>query len=273
MTVPLLTSPVIPPPFHHGFTTRAGGVSGPPFSSLNVGFKWGDDPACVHENRRRIHEASGAARLFVAHQVHGRDVAMVTSESTPEAIAQTHADALVVWQSGSSVAVMVADCVPVLLADPATGACAAVHAGWRGTAADVAGAAVQAMARITGSSPAQFRAAIGPSIGPCCFEVGNDVVKALRTRVPGLATWLAEDDEWRSEAAARSSHPFEPAVRPRAQVNLWKANEALLLAAGLVIENVDTLGLCTHCNPERFFSYRREGAATGQLMGFIGVND
>ncbi len=249
MSLPLLTSRVIPAGFRHGFTSRAGGVSGRPYASLNVGLKWGDNPEHVHENRRRVQQAAGAERMFFVQQVHGAAVAFVQPESTPQDLALVQADALVVQRVGFAVAVMVADCVPLLLADPTTGACAAVHAGWRGTVADVAGAAVRALVQQTRSDPAQFCAAVGPSIGPCCFEVGAEVVEGLKSVVPGPPSWLLP--------------------REKPHVDLWLANQALLQAAGLPPQNIEVLGACTHCDPGRFFSYRREGAATGQMLGFI----
>lgn len=250
MSLPLLGSRVIPAAFSHGFTTRAGGVSGGPYASLNLGYKWGDEPGCVDENRRRLRVASRAQALHLARQVHGAAVASVEPGTPEGALAAVEADAVVARGAGQGAAVIVADCVPVLLADPVTGAVGAVHAGWRGTAANVVGAAVRALCA-AGSRPEDLRAAMGPSIGPCCFEVGDDVVQALR-RLPCF-------------------HPelIRIGARGRPHADLWQTNQRLLVAAGLRPHHVERLDACTHCDPQRFFSYRREGSTTGQMMAFI----
>jgi len=176
--LPLLVSPLFEADFVHGFTTRAGGVSAPPFDTLNLGGKWGDDPARVVENRRRL---AGAVpgRCYVARQVHGPAIVRVRAGEGAEAIARVEADGLVSDAVGVSLGVFVADCIPALIADPRTGAFASVHAGWRGTVAGVLPAAVRALATEFGARPGDLRIALGPAIGPCCFEVGEEVVATL----------------------------------------------------------------------------------------------
>jgi len=251
MTLPLLRSKLFPARFSHGFTERAGGVSVAPYDTMNVGFKWGDDPLAVIENRRRVLAASGARTLFFAKQVHGCDVAVVAEDSQPETFATKEADATMTTLPGVAVAVIVADCVPLLLADPVTGACAAVHAGWRGTVANVAGRAVEWLQLFAGADPRDLIAVLGPSIGPCCFEVGEDVVAGLTHCLPESSDLLKEG----------------PKGRPHA--DLWQANVALLVRAGLGKSNIDVLGQCTHCQPQRFFSFRRDSSLTGQMLGFV----
>src|SRR5215831_7124488 len=174
--VPLLRSRVLPDDFLHGFSTRVGGVSEGAYAWLNLGAKWGDDPARVRENRRRFFRAAGVEGVLSVRQVHGADVTVVDAAlaTDPETVARTRADALVTPLPGVAVAVYTADCIPVLLADPVRGALGAVHAGWRGLVAGVIGAAVAALGR-GGTRPRDVRAALGPSIGPCCFEVGDEV--------------------------------------------------------------------------------------------------
>lgn len=247
----MLRSGLLPPQFRHGFTERAGGVSVAPYDTMNVGLKWGDDRAAVFANRQRVLVASGARALFIAKQVHGSDVAVVQADCQPDVVATQNADAIVTATSDVAVAVIVADCVPVLLADPVTGACAAVHAGWRGTAVNVVGKALQQMQALTGARPQDICAVVGPSIGPCCFEVGDEVVEGLRRCLPG------RDDL------------FRPGKRDRPHADLWAANRALLELAGVERDRIDSLNQCTHCQPGRFFSYRRDGSKTGQMMGFI----
>lgn len=251
MALPLLQSRLIPASFVHGFTERAGGVSPAPYDSMNVGFKWGDASANVVANRALVQQASGASHFMLAKQVHGTAVAVVTKLDDAQQVATQEADAVVTGDEDVAVGVIVADCVPVLLVDPVTGACAAVHAGWRGTAANVAGETLKTLQKNMGSRPQDVFAAIGPSIGPCCFEVGDDVVSALTARLPQQADL------------------FSPGPRGRMHADLWRANVALLQTAGVPADHIEVLGQCTHCQPQRFFSYRRDGSATGQMMAFV----
>ena len=246
--------------FAHGFSTREGGVSDPPFDSLD--FALLRDPARLWENQRRLGEAVGfdPARLYQTKQVHGRGV--VRAGGDPAQMLQLEADALLAEPgSGAAVAVRVADCVPVLLADPASGRVAAVHAGWRGVVADVVGAAVRHLgARESGSSSPReaggFIAAIGPCIGPCCFEV-DDAVGAQIARTTA------------SSVIARRDEP-----RGKSYVDLRSAVRTQLRALGLsdtVIDDVPARGRagCTRCDARRFYSHRRDGEASGRLLAVI----
>lgn len=243
-------------PFVHGFTTRAGGVSAAPFESLNLGGKWGDDPAAVSENRRRVERAAGGP-IVVARQVHGATVVRVRADDDRAALARADADGLCTDATGVVLGVFVADCVPALIIDPRTGACAAVHAGWRGTVAGVLPAAVRALATEFGARSGDLRVALGPSIGPCCFEVGHEVAAAFEALV--------------SDAHARGIVlPSARGTLGKANVDLKAANRLLLERAGVSPEGIDAGPECTHCDRARFYSFRRDGSATGQLMGFVG---
>lgn len=253
--LPLLVSSRIEADFVHGFTTRAGGVSEPPFDTLNLGGKWGDDPASVVENRRRLGRAVPGLR-YVARQVHGPAIARVRAGDAPEVIARVEADGLVSDALGVTLGVFVADCIPALIADGRTGAFAAVHAGWRGTVAGVLPAAVRALATEFGARPGDLRIAFGPAIGPCCFEVGEEVVAAFAALLPD----------------ARESGVVLPSPRGAAgksNVDLKAANRIVLERAGVSPEAIDNSPECTHCDRARFFSFRRDGSA-GQQMGVIG---
>jgi polyphenol oxidase len=255
--LPLVRSSRIGAGFAHGFSTRAGGVSEAPFDALNLGGKWGDEPAAVSENRRRLAAALGVGGpLYTARQVHGGKVARVRAGDDPEALARVEADAIYTSDPGVALGVFVADCIPMLIADRRTGACAAVHAGWRGTVAGVAPAVVRVLGRELGSRPADLSVAMGPAIGLCCFEVGTDVVAAF--------------------VAALSDFPDAEVVMPSPRgvpgkwhIDLKAANRLLLLGAGVPEEAIDAGPECTCCDRERFFSFRRDRDRTGQLMGVI----
>jgi YfiH family protein len=252
--LPLLRSAVIPAAFRHGFTTRRGGVSRAPFDQLNLGMKWGDARESVLENRRRLVAVSGAERLYFANQVHGSEVVRVGAADSLAEIAARPADALCTTDPGLALAIFVADCVPILIADARTGACAAVHAGWRGTVAGVATATVQRMRADLGSRPEDLRVALGPSIGSCCFEVGEEVVEAVERAIPAA----------RGAGAIRT----DPAW-PKAHVDLKRLNVLLLQAEGIAAAAIDAGPECTSCDRARFYSYRRDQRACGQHVGFI----
>jgi polyphenol oxidase len=200
------------------FTTRRGGVSEGPFASLNLGRATDDDPDRISENRERVRAQTGAARLAQGRQVHGTRV-LVDADEPREA------DGQVTTRSGVAAIVLVADCLPVALATP--GSVGMVHAGWRGLAAGVLEAGVAAL----GGGP--VAAAIGPGIGPCCYEVGDDVRAVFGTSERTLDL----------KAIAR----------------------ARLRAAG--VDEVHDCDLCTACDPERFFSHRRDRGVTGRQAG------
>jgi polyphenol oxidase len=185
-------------------------------------------------------------RLHQARQIHGR--ALVVADGHPEALAKIEADALMAEpRSGHAVSVRVADCVPVLLADPKTGRVAAVHAGWRGVEARIVDVAFEAMKK----EPALL-AAIGPCIGPCCFEVGADV--ADRIAKQSSETVIVRRAEREGE---------------KAYVDLRRAVRLQLRALGIADSSIEDVPGCTRCDPERFHSYRRDGKDSGRLLGVI----
>jgi polyphenol oxidase len=227
--------------FAHGFTTRDGGGSPAPWGSLNLGEAVGDEPERVAENWRRLAAASGLAFARV-RQVHGARVLDADRAGAPIA----EADAVTSAAPGVAACVSVADCVPILLADPESGRVAAVHAGWRGTIARIAAAAVERLAA-HGATPRRLLAAIGPSIGPCCYEVSPELAARFRAE-------LGED----TVRPGRTPH-----------LDLQRANAAILRAAGVSPECVEALGHCTSCEVELFFSHRRDAGRTGRHAAFI----
>ncbi len=237
----------------HGFSTRRGGVSTGRYATLNVGGKWGDDPEHVAHNRRRLAAAGGFewARLYTARQVHGARVALVVDGTLPERVAETEADVVVSAVPGAVVGVYTADCVPILLTD-GEGRVAAAHAGWRGTVAGVANAAVEALVSI-GAERERLRAALGPSICARCFEVGDEVAAAFEALAP--------------------SSVIRHADGRRPHVDLWEANRRVLAAAGVPERAIDATPPCTMCEPERFFSFRRDGEGIGQHLSFVAARE
>jgi YfiH family protein len=244
--LPLLVSSIIPADFRHGFTTRAGGVSAPPFDSLNLGWRWGDDPAHVAENHRRLLAVSGAQAMCQLSQVHGTEILRVHAGEAVAGIATQRADGLVSDQVGLALSVHVADCTPILMACATTGACAALHAGWRGTVLGMARQGVRAMAEQSGCRPGDLRVALGPCIGPCCFE------------------FLA------AMPAAGDNGVIVSRLGRKPHIDLRRFQRLDLEAVGVPSENIDASAECTFCDPaDRFFSFRRAGRATGQMVGFI----
>lgn len=214
------------------------------YATLNLGGKWGDDPAAVVENRRRVAAAAHVAveGFRVARQVHGRAVVDADDVDAPT-LASTEADAVIATETGLVPAILTADCVPILLADD-RGRVAAVHAGWRGTVAGIVGEAVARLVE-RGAERAQLRAAIGPSICADCFEVGDEV------------------------AAQFDTFFVQRNKNGKALVDLWSDNARQLFAAGLAAERVEILGRCTMHEADDFFSFRRDGAGIGQMLSFI----
>lgn len=240
---PILTAAVLAEAgFSHGFTTRIGGVSPPPHGALDLATA--RDPDALRENQRRVAAAVGfdPDRLRQVTQVHGARAVVATDDAA--ALLRTEADALVAAAgSGFAVGVRVADCVPVLAADRDSGRVAAIHAGWRGVEAGIVAAA---LAELRGSSLA---CAIGPSIGPCCFEVGADVAERIN-RAAGDDVVVRRDAD-------------------KAYVDLRRAVRLQLRAHGVADASIEDVAGCTRCDAERFHSYRRDGDRSGRSMGVI----
>ncbi len=232
-------------PVRHGFTTREGGVSEGRFATLNLGRRWGDHAGAVQENYRRVARAGGfpLERLRTVKQVHG--AAVVPASEVDEA---TEADGIWARRGDEPVAVgvLTADCVPILLADTSGGFVAAVHSGWRGTVANIAGEAVKVLVE-AGARLEQLRAAIGPCIELAAFEVGPEVAEQFPNAV-------VERERYR-----------------RPHVDLVAMVRSQLEGAGLPSAAIERVGACTHANPTRYFSYRRDGAGIGQQLSWIGI--
>jgi YfiH family protein len=252
--VPLMVSPRMPAGFRHGFTMRVGGVSAPPFDTLNLGWKWGDDHENVVENQRRLLATSGASTMLRVSQVHGVRIVRVGRGDDPRAVAAEEADGLCTDDPGLGLSVHVADCTPILMACPRTGACAALHAGWRGTVAGMARKGVETLLSQWGCRPEDLRVALGPCIGPCCFEVGSEVEGAFLVAMP----------------AARDGGVVVGSLGRKTRIDLRAFQRLELEAAGVLPEHIDASTDCTLCDASgRFYSFRGAGRATGQSVGFI----
>jgi polyphenol oxidase len=231
--------------FAHGFATRQGGVSLAPFDTLNFRVAGSELPENVAENLRLFGVEVGfaPAKLQLVDQVHGARV--LIADGTLSQRGRDQADAIVLG-SGAAGAVRVADCVPILVGDLFTGRAAVIHAGWRGIVAGVIGAALAAL----GDSRNPRVAAIGPCIGPCCFDVGVDVAKRI-------------------EAAAGDPAVIVRAEGDKAHVDLRLAARAQLRAHGMSAFDIEDVEGCTRHEKERFFSFRRDGEMSGRHLAVI----
>ncbi len=242
--------------FANAFSTRGGGVSAFPEGSLNLAGFDQDSAGNILENRRRfIGVLGGDWTLAACWQVHGTDVLVVRDPLDPRPDDQ-RCDALATNLSGVLLGVKTADCVPVILGDAKSGACAAVHAGWRGTLAEIVKRALLRMREEFGTDASDVRAALGPAALGCCYEVGADVVEPFRAKFKDADSLFT---------STKDGH---------ALVDLHEANRRQLVEAGVKPECVHALPLCTMCRPDLFFSYRQDRklyGRTGRLLSVIGM--
>jgi len=234
----------------HGVFTRLGGVSPSPYDSLNVGHFVGDDREAVETNHDLICQTLGISRrdITAAQQVHGGQVTLVGPEDRGRVIRTT--DALVTDAPGVALLLRFADCLPVLLYDPVHQALGLVHAGWRGTMAGIAMGTVAAMTEAYGSRPADIIAGLGPGIGPCCYQVGTEVIELVKANF----------------------NPWQELLQPQGDgslhFDLQEANRRQLAELG--VEEIEAMQLCTACRTDEFFSYRAEGGQTGCFAVVLG---
>lgn len=218
----------------------------------DISFSGNEEPGRVVANRRELGRSAGfeLERLVVGNQVHGADITVVAAKDAGRGAYNNESrlpdtDALVTNETDICLMVLTADCVPVLLYDRELRAIAAVHAGWKGTAADIVGKTVNLLRERYGSDPRHILAGIGPSIGKCCFEVGEEVAEIFRTR------YAEQIDEGKNPG--------------KFQVDLAGINYIQLLEAGLEAQHIEQAGICTVCHPHDFFSYRYAGQSAGRF--------
>jgi len=235
----------------HAFSTRLGGVSVGEYSSMNLRFSCGDSPESVGKNYEVLASAVGfeLSKTARAKQIHG-DTVRVVREYEPYMGNDADCDALITNLRGQALMVFAADCVPVLLCDPATGAVGAVHAGWRGTANGIVKNAVLAMNEAYGALPENILCAIGPCISAEQYEVGGEVAEALETALSDTEGLLQ-----------RRGEKWFPDLR--------ELNRLILRRAGVKPKNIAVSDMCTNSNAELFWSHRRDGNARGVQCGVI----
>ncbi len=238
------------PGLRHAVLTRIGGTSPAPWDSLNLGWTVGDERETVEANYRRWSQAFGLVReeLTTTWQVHGNHILVADENNRRGSLGQ--ADGLITRTPGLAITQRFADCTPIFLFDPVHHACGIAHAGWQGTVARCAEAAVRAMQTHFGSRPADLLAGIGPAIGPCCYEVGHEVVGAIRASHRQPDPLLAP---------GRRDHGYH--------LDLWQANAQQLGDAGVL--QIEIAGLCTACHRDTFFSHRADKGRSGRFGAFI----
>lgn len=235
------------------FTTRLGGVSEAPFNTLNLGLTTKDAAANVRENRERMRRAVGFPWLDWIRLEHGNRVHLV--DGFPGDPTETPlGDALITSCPRLPLTIYYADCVPIVFLDADRPAIGVAHAGWRGTVDDVAAATVVAMQTHFGTDARRLLCGLGSSIGPCCFEVDDDVASVVRSRFP-----LWQD----SVVGVRNNQ--------KSSIDLWSLNKLQLERAGVPRQNIAISRLCTACRPDLFFSYRRDRKATGRLAMLVAL--
>jgi YfiH family protein len=241
--------------FANAFSTRLGGVSPMPHDALNLAGFNEDEAENIYENRRRFLKLfDGDWLLTGCWQMHGAEVRTIRDRDDARRDTE-HCDALVTNIPRTLLGVKTADCVPILLGDKRTGACAAVHAGWRGTLASILPCAVERMTTEYGTDPSDLRVAIGPAARGCCYEVGAEVIEAFHKNFP------------------QSGELFTPTRDGHALIDLQRANRQQLTEVGVEPDRIHIAPLCTMCRIDLFFSYRREKSLygrTGRLMSVVG---
>ena len=253
----------------HCFTTRLGGVSEGIFSTMNLSFTRGDDKAAVEENYRRLAKALEVdyEKFVFTDQTHTVNVRKVTAADAGKGLTKERdyqdVDGLITNEPGLVLSTFFADCVPLYFIDPVHRAIGMSHSGWRGTVARMGKVTLEAMQREYGTNPADVICAIGPSICQDCYEVSFDVAEEFAKEFAGHEAEILME----SPKNARMAEPAK--TDKKYQLNLWKANEIVLLEAGVKKEHIAITDICTCCNPDILFSHRASHGKRGNLGGFI----
>jgi polyphenol oxidase len=243
----------------HFITTRKGGVSEPPFDSLNLGFHTADKTENVISNWKILSDVSKIEldSLVIAHQVHQGRVVVADHSTIRGAWSDPtkeidNTDAFITKEKNICIMVKVADCVPILVYDPVLHIAAAIHAGWKGTVNSVTANTIKTLINTFNCKPQNLIAGIGPSIGPCCYQIGIDVEKAI------LEKWGTTE-----KFLVKTSGSI------RSNFDLWYANRFELIRMGVKSKNIESAGVCSRCNSELYFSVRASGGNTGRFCAGI----
>lgn len=253
----------------HCFTTRLGGASEGIFSTMNFSFTRGDDKVAVEENYRRLAKALEVdyEKFVFTDQTHTVNVRKVTAADAGKGLTKERdyqdVDGLITNEPGLVLSTFFADCVPLYFIDPVHRAIGMSHSGWRGTVARMGKVTLEAMQREYGTNPAEVICAIGPSICQDCYEVSFDVAEEFAKEFAGHEAEILME----SPKNARMAEPAK--TDKKYQLNLWKANEIVLLEAGVKKEHIAITDICTCCNPDILFSHRASQGKRGNLGGFI----
>lgn len=243
------------------FSTRLGGVSEGCYSSLNLSFDRGDDPAKVLENFKRIGASMGVAveDMVLSKQTHTTNVRVVTEEDKGKGVMRdrdyTDVDGMITNVPGICLVTSYADCVPLYFVDPVKKAIGLSHSGWRGTVGKIGKNTVQLMQENFGSKPEDLLAAVGPSVCMECYEVSEDVIGQFKEEF--------ESKYWQELFYKKENGKY--------QLNLWKANELIFLESGILPEHMAITNVCTHCNSKILYSHRTMGNNRGNLCAFLAL--
>ncbi|WP_129596417.1 peptidoglycan editing factor PgeF [Anaerophilus nitritogenes] len=241
----------------HGFSSKIGGVSKGSYESLNLGFKTNDLKENVENNYKKITKALDLSiqNLVFSDQVHKDHIKIVTKKDCGKGIIKEsdikEIDALITNEKNVALTTVFADCVPIFLLDPVKKVIALAHAGWRGTALKIAKKTVEKMIQVYQTNPKDCLAAIGPSIGRCCYEVDEGVIKEFNKEFTNV-------DEF---VFSKGNGKY--------MLDLWKANQSTLKEIGLLERNITISNICSMCNSEIFFSYRKDEGITGRMAAII----
>ena len=238
----------------HAFCTRQGGASREDYASLNMSFREGDEEFRVLQNWSKLAEgfAIPLEQFLVVNQVHGDGIFVIEPQGSYfSSRAELNYDAIVTNRAGLAICIKTADCVPVFLVDKVKQVVAVVHAGWRGTALAICTKVIRLMQNQYGSLPQDILAAIGPSIGKCCYEVDSITADAFGTQ------------------KGKESFLFPAAAKNKWMLDLPEANCQQILNCGIPETNIESSGYCTMCNQDSFFSHRGSGGVTGRQINFM----
>jgi len=244
---------------NHAFSTRKGGVSEGDFATLNLGFHTGDDQERVVENRKLICDELriNYKEIVAGEQIHSDAIKIVTKADIGKGALDYESsisgtDALITAEKGVALTSYYADCVPIIILDPKQEVVALAHGGWKGTVKKIGQKTVKKMEKEFNSKPKDILVGIGPSIGPCCYEVDEYVVEPLSNNFDYWQDLVAKTDE-----------------KGKWKLDLWQTNSRQLQDIGVLEENIISSELCTFCNVDQFYSYRKEDGTTGRMASLI----